>query len=163
MLMFHIWKTQIHSSKTAYKHIILKQHTPIINGKWKSLSGAWLFGTPRTVTHQAPLFLVILQARIMEKAAITSSRECSQPRNWTQVFWLSHQGSPLLLIPCSHLWIRVKLKRHTTLKTTSLGYVFRRIQFHYFPGRSGMWAWLLEHCGGQGALFNDRVSFSVTC
>ena len=76
---------------------------------------------------------------------------------------LSHQGSPLSLIPCSYLSIKVKLKRHRTLKATSLGYVFRRIQFHYFPGHPGMWAWLLEHCGGQGVLFNNKVNFSVTC
>ena len=72
-----------------HKFITLKQHTLIINGKWTSLSRVWLFGTPETVTRQAPLSLVILQARKLEWAAIPSSRESFQPRDWTQVFWIA--------------------------------------------------------------------------
>ena len=40
-------------------------------------SCAQLFGTPWTVTHQAPLSMEILQARILERVAMPSSRECS--------------------------------------------------------------------------------------
>ena len=39
--------------------------------------------TPRTVAHQAPLSMWILQARILERVAISFSRESSQPRQQT--------------------------------------------------------------------------------
>ena len=41
--------------------------------------------TPWTVAHQAPLFMGILQARILEWVAMPSSRGSSQPRDPTQV------------------------------------------------------------------------------
>ena len=49
--------------------------------KWseKSLSHAWLFATPWTVVHG------ILQARILEWAAVPLSNKSSQPRDQTQV------------------------------------------------------------------------------
>ena len=37
--------------------------------------------TPRTVAHQAPLTMGILQARILEWVAVSSSRGSSQPRD----------------------------------------------------------------------------------
>ena len=43
------------------------------------------FVTPWTVAHQAPLPMEILQARILERVAMFSSRGSSQPRDWTQV------------------------------------------------------------------------------
>ena len=43
------------------------------------------FLTPRTVAHQAPLSMGVLQARILEWVAMASSRESSPPRNQTQV------------------------------------------------------------------------------
>ena len=49
------------------------------------LSCVWLFETPWTVAHQAPLPMGILQARILEWVAMPSSRGSSQPRNWTRV------------------------------------------------------------------------------
>ena len=49
------------------------------------LSCIWLFATPWTVAHQAPLSMGILQARILEWVAMPSSRGSSQPRVWTQV------------------------------------------------------------------------------
>ena len=48
-------------------------------GKWKLLSLVWLFVTPWTITHQPPLSLGILQARLLEWVAIPSSRESSHP------------------------------------------------------------------------------------
>ena len=59
--------------------------------------------TPRTVAHQAPLSIGILQARILEWVAMSSSRGSSQPRAQTHglshsrqiLYHLSHQGSPL--------------------------------------------------------------------
>ena len=47
--------------------------------------GVWLFVTPWTVACQAPLYMGILQARILEWVAISSSRRFSQPRDQTQV------------------------------------------------------------------------------
>ena len=43
-----------------------------------------VFATPWTVAHQAPLFIGILQARILEWIAMPPSRESSQPRDRTQ-------------------------------------------------------------------------------
>ena len=51
--------------------------------------------TPWTVAHQAPLFLGILQARILEWVAISFSRGSSQPRDCVAgriLYCLSHQG-----------------------------------------------------------------------
>ena len=45
----------------------------------------WLLATPWSVAHQAPLFMGILQARILEWVAIPFSRESSQPRDRTQL------------------------------------------------------------------------------
>ena len=57
--------------------------------QWKccvlSLSHVRLFVTPWTVALQAPLSMVILQARKLEWVAVPSSRESSQPRDQTQV------------------------------------------------------------------------------
>ena len=44
-----------------------------------------LFATPWSITHQAPLSMGILQARILEWIAMPSSRGSSQPRDGTQV------------------------------------------------------------------------------
>ena len=43
-----------------------------------------LFATPWTVAHQAPLSMGILQARILEWVAMSSSRGSSQPRDRTR-------------------------------------------------------------------------------
>ena len=48
----------------------------------------WLFVTPWTVACLAPLYMGILQPRILEYAAIPVSRGISWPRDWT--------GSPAL-------------------------------------------------------------------
>ena len=51
----------------------------------QSLSHIRLFGTPRTVGRQAPLFMRISQARILEWVAMPSSRGSSQPRDGNEV------------------------------------------------------------------------------
>ena len=48
-----------------------------------------LFVTPRTVAHQAPLSIGILQARILEWVAMPSSGGSSQPRDRTQVSYIA--------------------------------------------------------------------------
>jgi len=50
-----------------------------------SLSRVQFFVTPWTVALQAPLSMGILQARILEWFAMTSSRGSSQPRDRAQV------------------------------------------------------------------------------
>ena len=59
-------------------------------------SHVWLFVTPRTVAHQAPLSMGILQARILEWVAMPSSRGSSQPRDWTHVSQVSCIGRQVL-------------------------------------------------------------------
>ena len=66
------------------------------------LSRVWLFATPWTAALQVPLSMVILQARILEQAAISSSRESSLPRDQTSVsciaggfFTIVQSGKPL--------------------------------------------------------------------
>ena len=49
------------------------------------ISHIQLFVTLWTLAHQALLSMGILQARILEWAAMPSSRGSSQPRDWTQV------------------------------------------------------------------------------
>ena len=51
----------------------------------KSLSWIWLFATPWSVARQAPLFIGILQVRILEWVAMPSSRGSSQLRDRTYV------------------------------------------------------------------------------
>jgi len=50
------------------------------------LSPVQLCATSWTIARQAPLSMGILQARILEWIALSSSRGSSQPRDQTQVF-----------------------------------------------------------------------------
>ena len=60
-----------------------------------SLSSVWLFVTPWTVAHQAPLSMGILQARILEWVAMPFSSRPLQPRDPSQV---SHFASRFFTI-----------------------------------------------------------------
>ena len=51
----------------------------------ESVSHVWLFATPWTVAHQAPLVHGILQAKILEWVAIAFPRGSFWPRDRTQV------------------------------------------------------------------------------
>ena len=53
------------------------------------LSCVQLFVTPWTVAHQAHLAIEILEGRILEWVAMSSSREFSQSRDPTQTFCLA--------------------------------------------------------------------------
>ena len=55
----------------------------------QSLRRVWLFVTPWTVAHQAPLSLRILQAKILKWVAMPSSRGSSQATDQTQVFCIA--------------------------------------------------------------------------
>ena len=52
---------------------------------WSLSHGSDSLRPPRTVVHQVPLSMGVSQARILEYVAISSSRESSQPRDWTHV------------------------------------------------------------------------------
>ena len=60
------------------------------------LSRVRLFATPWTEAHQAPLSMGILQARVLEWVAILYSRRSSQPRDQTQVSYVSCIGRQVL-------------------------------------------------------------------
>jgi len=49
-------------------------------------SHVWLSLTPWIIACQAPVSMGILQAEILEWAAMPSSKKSSQPRDWTQIF-----------------------------------------------------------------------------
>ena len=49
------------------------------------LSRVRLFGTPWTAAHQAPLFMGILEARVLEWVVTPFCRSSSRPRDQTQV------------------------------------------------------------------------------
>ena len=75
--------------------------------KWKLLSRVWLFATPWTVACQAPLSMGILQARILECVAMTSSSGSSQPRDQAGVsciadgfftHWATKEALPFLYL-----------------------------------------------------------------
>ena len=50
------------------------------------------FSTPWTVAPPGLSVHGILQARILEWAAVSFSRESSQPRDWTRVSWIGRQN-----------------------------------------------------------------------
>ena len=56
----------------------------------------WLFATPWTVTHQAPLSMDFFQARTLEWIAISFSRVSSWPRDWTHISCVSRFGRQIL-------------------------------------------------------------------
>ena len=58
------------------------------------------FVTPWTVTLQAPLYLRILQARILEWAAMPSSWGSSWPRDRTHILYISFVGKRVLYHQC---------------------------------------------------------------
>ena len=63
-------------------------------------SHVWLFVTPWTIIHQAPLSMGILQVRTLEWVAMPSSRGSSQPRDQTCVSYILHwQAGSLSLAP----------------------------------------------------------------
>ena len=63
-------------------------------------SHVWLFVTPWTIIHQAPLSMGILQARILEWVAMPSSRGSSRPRDEIRDSYILHwQADSLPLAP----------------------------------------------------------------
>ena len=102
-------KSSSHSLKynlnfTAYSyHSILLCYTEL-------LSGVQLTATPWTAARQAPLSMKFSQARILEWVAISSSRGSSQPRDQTQVSYVSSIGRQFFTTSAAwgaHLGIRI--------------------------------------------------------
>ena len=79
------------------------------------LSCVWLFVTPWTVAHQAPLSMGILQARILEWAAISFSRGSSQPRDQTQVSHIIGRFFTVWATGEAHMWLYSGTKYRTTV------------------------------------------------
>ena len=78
-------------------------------------SHIWLFATPWTVAYQAPLSMVILQARVLEWVAMSSSRGSSWPRDWTWVSYVScSDGNEILgtynFLYLIHIWKPLMIK-----------------------------------------------------
>ena len=72
---------------------LLESHSPrsYLNYTCCVLTCSVVYGSlrpPWTTAHQAPLFMWILQARILEWIAISFSRGSSWPRNWAHVSWI---------------------------------------------------------------------------
>ena len=84
-----------HGTLTDKKKCCLKFGTLNINEVCALLSCIWLSAIPWTVARLAPLSMGILQARILERVAMPSSRRSFQPRDRTQV---SHIAGGFL--PC---------------------------------------------------------------
>ena len=70
---------------TSFQESVLTASCSQLDSCVQSLSRARLFATPWTVARQAPLFMGILQARILEWVAISSPRGSSQSRDRTWV------------------------------------------------------------------------------
>ena len=79
----------------SFSDQILYHYSYIMFHVWV-LNRVWLCATPWTVARQAPLSVEILQARILEWVAISSSRRSSWPRDWTPVSWISSIGKWIL-------------------------------------------------------------------
>ena len=88
------------------------------------VSRVWLFGTPWTIVHRAPLSMGILQVRILEWVAMPSSRGPSQPRDWTQVshiaggfftVWATRETPKVFFFPLRFTWKGKRLKIANTI------------------------------------------------
>ena len=89
LLFFHVGSPNI--TLGAGHWLQRRLHVLGADGMWETsvcwallLSCVWLFVTPQTVAHQAPLSMRILQAGLLEWAAMPSFRGSSQPRDWTR-------------------------------------------------------------------------------
>ena len=60
------------------------------------LSCVRLFGTPWTVSHQAPLSMEFFQARILERVAFSYSSGSSQPRDQAHISFVCCTGQQIL-------------------------------------------------------------------
>ena len=92
--------------------------------KWKSLGHVWLFETPWTVAHQAPLSMEFSRQEILGWVAISFSRGSFQPRDWTQVSCVSCIGK-WILYHLNHLgspWSRKQKVIHFDLITFIIGF-----------------------------------------
>ena len=82
------------------------------------LSHVQLSVTPWTAAGQAPLSMGILQERILEWVAISSSRGSYWPRNWTRVSYIAggfftSSATREALIILYHLLISIFFKQHS--------------------------------------------------
>ena len=94
------WGGEDHrSSRTVLLHPQLQKTPSNKTMCLQSCSRVWLFVTPWTPAHQAPLSIGILQPRVLEEVA-PSCRGSSQPRDWTCISFVSCIGKHILY--CLH-------------------------------------------------------------
>ena len=114
----------------------------------------------QTVARQAPLSMGILQARILEWFAISSSRESSWPRDWTRVSCASCIGRQILnhwatreerINEFQSMAKRFRMKSGFTLKFINLLALKRRKRRHFDP-----------HCKDDLYFFLRLVGFSLS-
>ena len=83
--------------------------------------GSDSFATPWTVAHQAPLFMRILPARILEWVAISISRGSSQPRDWTRVSSIAGRFFTIWATRQAHVLSERHIFVHNFQKTQGAG------------------------------------------
>ena len=91
------------------------------------LQGIWLFVAPSAVAHQTPLSMGILQARILERLTISSSRQSSWPRGGTRVSCIPFIGRWVL-----YYWYH--------LGNPFSGYIICHFAGMPSPGASAWWS-----------------------
>ena len=126
--------------------------------KWKSLSCVWLFATPWTVAHQAPLSMGILQATILEWVATPFSGDLTDPG--------IKLGSPSLQVDS----LPAELPGKPNLDFSSMLFAGKqelqwRRQWHptpeFMPGKSHGWRSLVG-CSPWGRKESDTTETSLS-
>ena len=78
MLQYVFLNLYSFSDRITYCYSYIMSHVWVLSHVWPCVT-SW------TIARQAPLSIGILQARILEWVAISSSRRSSRPRDWTLV------------------------------------------------------------------------------
>ena len=131
---------------TSFQDSVLTASCSQLDSCVQSLSRARLFATPWTVARQAPLFMGILQARILEWVAISSPRGSSQSRDRT---WVSCVAGRIFTVGATAL----PFYPHTSLH-------LHHCQSHYAD--TTVWAscfywWFLWGRGHHSSLCPEKV------
>ena len=109
------------------------------------ISYVWLFATPWTVTHQAPLSMESFHARILELVVTSYYRGSSQPRDHTRISCISCSSRQSL-----HHRTAWEAKDTITSKVPFHGFWENRrgeqpkwkLLFFYPPTQTSYWPWL---------------------
>ena len=94
----------LHSTELEYEYL-------------EMLSHVWLFATPWTVAHQAPLSMEIFRQRILEWIAISFSRGSSWARNWNHISCAAYIAGRFLIPQKTMLNVSVSVVTDNHLST----------------------------------------------